>query len=59
LKKLRARWASHLLTIYQKRIRMRISAHFNRSKRNKMDFKRRFTTVDETRIHHCEHQCEK
>ncbi|EFN79575.1 hypothetical protein EAI_01270, partial [Harpegnathos saltator] len=46
LKKLCARWVPHLLTIDQKRIRMRISqaclAHFSRFKRNKMDFKRRF-----------------
>ncbi|EFN79195.1 hypothetical protein EAI_10189, partial [Harpegnathos saltator] len=53
LKKLCARWVPHLLTIAnQKRIRMRISqacsALFNRFKQNKMDFKRRFITVDET-----------
>ncbi|EFN82590.1 hypothetical protein EAI_00882, partial [Harpegnathos saltator] len=41
----------HLLTIDQKRIRVRISqaclAHFNRFKQNKMDFrKRRFITVE-------------
>ncbi|EFN75388.1 hypothetical protein EAI_06172, partial [Harpegnathos saltator] len=52
LKKLCARWVPHLLTIDQKRTRMRISqaclAHFNCFKQNKMDFKRRFITVDET-----------
>ncbi|EFN76399.1 hypothetical protein EAI_16035, partial [Harpegnathos saltator] len=52
LKKLCARWLPYLLTTDQKRIRMRISqaclAYFNRFKQNKMDFKRRFITVDET-----------
>ncbi|EFN85940.1 hypothetical protein EAI_07863, partial [Harpegnathos saltator] len=56
LNKLCARWVPHLLTIEQKRLRMRISqaclAHFNRFKQNKMDFKLRFITVDETWIHH-------
>ncbi|EFN80511.1 hypothetical protein EAI_05650, partial [Harpegnathos saltator] len=37
-----------LLTIGQKRIRMRISqASLDRFQQNKMDFKRRFITVDE------------
>ncbi|EFN77127.1 hypothetical protein EAI_04412, partial [Harpegnathos saltator] len=52
LKKLCVRWV-RLLTIDQKRIRMRISqACLNRFKQNKIDFKRRFITVDETWIHH-------
>ncbi|EFN89430.1 hypothetical protein EAI_17044, partial [Harpegnathos saltator] len=47
----------HLLTIDQKRIRMRVFLKrawhdFNRFKQNKMDFKRRSVTVDETWIHH-------
>ena len=43
----------HFLTVDQKRIRMKISqACLDRFKRNKMDFKRRFITVDETWIHH-------
>lgn len=53
MKKLSARWVPHLLTVDQKRIRMKISqACLDRFKRNKMDFKRRFITVDETWIHH-------
>ncbi|EFN87285.1 hypothetical protein EAI_12590, partial [Harpegnathos saltator] len=53
LKKLCARWMPHLLTIDQKRIRMRLfQACLDRFKQNKMDFKRRFITVDETWIHH-------
>ena len=48
-----ARWVPHLLTVDQKRIRMKISqACLDRFKRNKMDFKRRFITVDETWFHH-------
>ncbi|EFN78531.1 hypothetical protein EAI_02351, partial [Harpegnathos saltator] len=62
-KKLCARWMPHLLTTDQKCIRMRNSqaclAHFNRFKQNKVVFKRRFITVDETRIHHYTQQCEK
>ncbi|EFN87280.1 hypothetical protein EAI_07768, partial [Harpegnathos saltator] len=43
----------HLLTIDQKRIRMRISqACLDHFKQNKMDIKRCFITVDETWIHH-------
>ncbi|EFN75258.1 hypothetical protein EAI_12410, partial [Harpegnathos saltator] len=53
LKKLCARWVPHLLAIDQKRIRLRISqACSDRFEQNKMDFKRRFITVDETWIHH-------
>lgn len=53
MKKLSARWVPHLLTVDQKRIRMKISqACLDRFKKNKMDFKRRFITVDETWIHH-------
>ena len=53
MKKLSARWVPHLLTVDQKRIRMKISqACLDRFKRNKMDFKRRFITVDVTWIHH-------
>ena len=53
MRKLCARWVPHLLTIDQKRIRMRISqACLDRFHQNKMDFKRRFITVDETWIHH-------
>ena len=50
---LSARWVPHLLTVDQKRIRMNFSqACLDRFKRNKMDFKRRFITIDETWIHH-------
>ncbi|CAK9818971.1 Protein GVQW3, partial [Anthophora quadrimaculata] len=53
MKMLCVRWVPHLLTIDQKRIRMRISqVCLDHSKKNKMDFKRRFTTVDKTWIHH-------
>ncbi|XP_075151541.1 histone-lysine N-methyltransferase SETMAR-like [Haematobia irritans] len=53
MKKLSTRWVPHLLTVDQKRIRMNISqACLDCFKRNKMDFKRRFITVDETWIHH-------
>ena len=53
MKKLSARWVPHLLTVDQKRIRMKISqACLDRFKQNKMDLKRRFITVDETWIHH-------
>ena len=39
IKKLSARWVPHLLTVDQKRIRMKISqACLDRFKRNKMDF---------------------
>ncbi|EFN76975.1 hypothetical protein EAI_02437, partial [Harpegnathos saltator] len=49
LKKLCARWVPHLLTIDQKRIQIRVSqACLDRFKQNKMDFKRRLITVDET-----------
>jgi histone-lysine N-methyltransferase SETMAR len=52
-KKLCARWVPCLLTADQKRTRMKISEqcleHFNK---NKIDFKRRFITMDETSIHH-------
>ncbi|EFN86370.1 hypothetical protein EAI_04267, partial [Harpegnathos saltator] len=52
LRKLCARWVPHLLTIDEKRIRMRISrARLDRFKQNQMDFKRRFITLDETWIH--------
>jgi len=53
MRKLCARWVPHLLTINQKRIRMRISqACLDRFQQNKMDFKRRLITADETWIHH-------
>ncbi|CAK9819145.1 Mariner Mos1 transposase [Anthophora quadrimaculata] len=53
MKKLCARWVPHLLTIDQNRIRMRISqVCLDRFKQNKMDFKRRFTTIDKNWIHH-------
>ncbi|EFN80157.1 hypothetical protein EAI_06609, partial [Harpegnathos saltator] len=57
LKKVCARWVPHLLIIDQKlqmqNIRMRISqACLDRFKQNKMDFKRRFITVDEIWIYH-------
>ncbi|EFN76356.1 hypothetical protein EAI_02828, partial [Harpegnathos saltator] len=52
-RKLCARWLPHLRTINRKRIRMRISRTcLDRFKQNKMVFKRRFITVDETWIHH-------
>ena len=41
MKKLSARWVPHLLTVDQKRIRIKISqACLDRFMRNKMDFKR-------------------
>jgi len=53
MKKLSARWMPHLLTVDQKRIRMKVSqACLDRFKRNIMDLKRRFITVDETWTHH-------
>lgn len=53
MKKLCARWVPHLLTVDDKRIRMRASqASLDRFKKNKTDFVRRFITMDETWIHH-------
>jgi len=52
MKKLSARWVPHLLKVEQKRIRMKISkACLDRFKRNEMDLKHRFITVDESWIH--------
>jgi len=53
MRKLCARWVLNLLTIDQKRIRIRISqVCLDRFQQNKMDFKRRFITIYETWIHH-------
>ena len=53
MRKLCIRWVPHLLTIIQKRIQMLISqACLDCFQQNKMDFKCRFITVDETWINH-------
>src|SRR5436189_769022 len=53
MRKLSARWVPRLLTLDQKRVRMKISrtllAQF---RRNKSEFWRRLITVDETWIHY-------
>ena len=52
-KKVCARWAPRLLTVDQKRTRMKISEQcLERFNKNKTDFVRRFITMDETWIHH-------
>ncbi|EFN84789.1 hypothetical protein EAI_00943, partial [Harpegnathos saltator] len=49
LKKLRARWECRICQQLSAKTRSNAClAHFNRFKQNKMDFKRRFVTVDET-----------
>ena len=53
MKKLSARWVPRLLTVEQKRNRMKTSEHcLDMFKRNPKEFLRRFVTVDETWIHH-------
>jgi len=53
MKKLCARWVLHLLTADQKRTHMKISEQcLGRFNKNKIDFVRRFITMDETWIHH-------
>ena len=53
MKKLSAQWVPRLLTVDQKRIRFNISQEcLDRFKCNPMKFLRRFSTVDETWIHH-------
>src|SRR5436189_5524165 len=53
MRKLSARWVPRLLTLDQKRIRMKISrALLAQFRRNKSEFWRRLITVDETWIHH-------
>lgn len=53
MKKMCARWVPHLLSSEQKRIRARTSAdNLELFKKNPVDFKRRFVTMDETWIHH-------
>jgi len=53
MKKLCARWVPRFLTADQKRTRMKISEQcLERFNENKLDFVRRFITVDESWIHH-------
>jgi histone-lysine N-methyltransferase SETMAR len=53
MKKLCARWVPRLLTADQKRTRMNISEQcLERFNKNKIDFGRRFITMDETWIYH-------
>ena len=53
MRKLSARWVPRLLTLDQKRVRMKISrALLAQFRRNKSEFWRRLITVDETWIHH-------
>lgn len=53
MRKLSARWVPHLLNPEQKRIRALTSAEcLELFKKNPVDFKRRFVTMDETWIHH-------
>jgi histone-lysine N-methyltransferase SETMAR len=53
IKKLCARWVPRLLTVDQKRTRMKISEQcLQRFNKTKTDFVRRFITMDETWIHH-------
>lgn len=53
MRKLTARWVPRLLTLHQKRVRMKISkALLAQFRQNKSDFWRRLITVDETWIHH-------
>jgi histone-lysine N-methyltransferase SETMAR len=53
MKKFCARWVPCLLTADQKRTRMKISEQcLERFNKNKADFVCRFTTMDETWIHH-------
>ena len=53
MRKLCARWVPRLLTVDQKRVRMKISnAPLAQFRGNKSEFRRRLITVDETWIHH-------
>ncbi|GFT13714.1 histone-lysine N-methyltransferase SETMAR [Trichonephila clavipes] len=53
MKKMSARWVSHLLTLDQKHVRMNISNVLLAQFRcNKSEFWRRLITADETWIHH-------
>jgi histone-lysine N-methyltransferase SETMAR len=53
MKKLCARWVPHLLTVDQKRTRMKISEQcLDRFNKNKTDSVRQFITMDEIWIHH-------
>lgn len=53
MRKLSARWVPRLLTIDQKRTRVKCCMDgLQLLQRNPQDFKRRFVTVDETWIHH-------
>jgi histone-lysine N-methyltransferase SETMAR len=53
IRKLIARWVPRLLTIYQKRQRVRASTRsLELFQRNPNEFLRRFITVDETWIYH-------
>jgi histone-lysine N-methyltransferase SETMAR len=52
-RKLCAQWVPHSLTMEQKHIRMRLSQqHLERFLKNKVDFVRRFITMDETWVYH-------
>ena len=52
-RKLCAQWVPHSLTMEQKHIRMRLSQqHLERFKKGKVDFVRRFITMDETWVYH-------
>lgn len=53
MRKLCARWVPHLLTIDEKRIRMKFSQScLDRLNLNETDFMSRIVTIDETWIHH-------
>ena len=51
-KKLCAQWMPHLLTMEQKHIRMRLSQHLERFKKDKKDFVRRIITLDEIWVYY-------
>ena len=52
-RKLCAQWVPHSLTMEQKHIRMRLSQqHLERFRQDKVDFVRRFITMDETWVYH-------
>lgn len=52
-RRLCAQWVPHSLTMEQKHIRMRLSEqHLERFRKNKVDFLRRFVTMDETWVYH-------
>ncbi|CAH2100850.1 unnamed protein product [Euphydryas editha] len=53
LRKLCAQWVPHSLTMEQKHIRMRLSQqHLERFRKDRVDFVRRFITMDETWVYH-------